>query len=165
MLRQLIASARHLGDLSGVASEVNRLLIGCACLLIAPQPTQQVGARGVISVVAGQRLLKSVDSSQRHLRTFELGDGYGPVEDDDRRGVDTDQLVVEGDDLGPVGIAYVAGEGMHRVDRGENLVSTRCFARHGSGEAFTYQSMALGDERRVPDAAILCIKGDQIATG
>jgi hypothetical protein len=34
-----------------------------------------------------------------HLRALELGDRDGPVEGDDRRAVEPDELVVEGDDL------------------------------------------------------------------
>ena len=40
-----------------------------------------------------------------------IADREGPVEGDDRRGVEADELVVQGDDLPPVGVARVAGRG------------------------------------------------------
>ena len=70
----------------------------------AAQPAQQVGAGRMVGVIAGQRVLETVDGRQCHLRAVELGDRDGPVEGDDRRGVEADELVVEGDDLPPVGV-------------------------------------------------------------
>jgi hypothetical protein len=55
----------------------------------------------MVGVIAGQRVRKPVDGRQCHLRAVKLGDRDGPVEGDDRRGVEADQLVVEGDDLRP----------------------------------------------------------------
>ena len=55
-------------------------------------------------MIAGQLVLETVDGRQRHLRAVNLGHRDGPVEGDDRRGVDADELVVEGDDLRPVGV-------------------------------------------------------------
>jgi hypothetical protein len=74
-------------------------------------------------VIAGQLPLEAVDGRQCHLRAVELADGDGPVEDDDRRGVEVDDLVVQGDDLRPVGRAPVAGGGVYGTDRGEDLVA------------------------------------------
>ena len=70
-------------------------------------------------------ILKTVDGRQCHLRAVKLGDRDGPVEGDDRGGVEVDELVVEGEDLRPVGVAYVAGGGVDGVDRCEDLVATR----------------------------------------
>jgi len=42
---------------------------------------------------------------------------------------------LEGDDLRPVGVAYVAGGGVHGVDRCEDLVATRCYP---GGEALAH---------------------------
>jgi hypothetical protein len=49
--------------------------------------------------MAGQLVLETVDGRQCHFRAVKLGDRDGPVEGDDRGGVDADDLVVEGDDL------------------------------------------------------------------
>src|SRR5438876_2683988 len=53
----------------------------------------------MVGVVTGQLVLETVDGRQCHLRAVKLGDRDGPVEGDDRRGVEADELVVEGDDL------------------------------------------------------------------
>src|SRR6185503_13357946 len=74
----------------------------------------------------------------------------------------TDELVVEGDDLRPVGGAYVAGRSVHGADRGEDLVATRS---HAGGQALAHQPVTLGDQRRVPGPTVLLVEGDQFATG
>jgi hypothetical protein len=59
-------------------------------------------------VTAGRLVTESVDGRRRHLRAVELGDRDGSVGGDERRGVDADELVVEGDDLRPVCVAHTA---------------------------------------------------------
>jgi hypothetical protein len=86
-------------------------------------------------VIAGQLVRKTVDGRQCHLRPVKLGDCDGPVEGDDRRRVEADELVVEGDDLRPVGVADVADGGVHGVDRGEDLVATWS---HPGGQALPH---------------------------
>ncbi len=49
---------------------------------------------------------------------------------------------------------------MHGVDRREDLVAARSLAR---GEALAHQSMAFGDQRRVPCSTVLLVEGDQFA--
>jgi hypothetical protein len=102
-LPQLVAAACQVGDLRGVARQLDGFVVGRARLLAAAQPAQQVGAGRVVGVIAGQLVLKTVDGRQCHLRAVNLGDRDGPVEGDDRRGVEAGELVVEGDDLRPVG--------------------------------------------------------------
>src|SRR5271165_3248845 len=114
----------------------------------------------MVGVIAGQLVLKTVDGRQCHLRTVNLGDRDGPVEGDDRRGVDADELVVEGDDLRPVGVTYVARGGVHGADRCKDLVATRS---HPRGQALAYQPVTLGDQRGVPGPTVLLDKGDQFA--
>jgi hypothetical protein len=53
----------------------------------------------MVGVISGQLVLETVDGCQCHLRAVKLSDRDGPVEGDDRRGVEVDELVVEGDDL------------------------------------------------------------------
>src|SRR5258707_3520929 len=124
-LPQLVAAACQVGDLGGVARQLDGFVVRRARLLTAAQPAQQVGAGRMVGVISGQLVLETVDGRQRHFRAVKLGDRDGPVEGDDRRGVEVDELVVEGEDLGPVGVAYVAGGGVHGVDRREDLVATR----------------------------------------
>ncbi len=104
-LPQLVAAACQVGDLGGVARHLDGFAVRRARLLAAAQPAQQIGAGRVAGVIAGQLVLKTVDGRQCYLRSVKLGDRDGPVEGDDRRGVDADELVVEGDDLRPVGVA------------------------------------------------------------
>jgi acyl-CoA synthetase (AMP-forming)/AMP-acid ligase II len=124
-LPQLVAAACQVGGLGGVARQLNGFVVRRARLLTAAQPAQQVGAGHVVSVIAGQLGRETVDGRQRHLRAVKLGDRDGPVEGDDRRGLEADELVVEGDHLRPVGVARVAGGGVHGADRCEDLVGTR----------------------------------------
>jgi hypothetical protein len=105
----------------------------------------------MVGVIAGQLVLETVDGRQCNLRAVELGGRDGSVEGDDRRGVEADELVVEGDDLRPVGVSYVAGGGVHGVDRSEELVASRS---HPGGQALAHQPMPLGDQRRVPGPTV-----------
>jgi hypothetical protein len=114
----------------------------------------------MVGVIAGQLVLQTVDGRQCHLRAVELGDRDGSVEGHDRRGVEADEPVVEGDDLRPVGVAYVAGGGVYGVDRCEDLVATRSYP---GGQALAHQPVPLGDQRRVPSPTVLLVEGDQFA--
>src|SRR5712691_2789599 len=124
-LPQLVAAACQVGGLGGVAGQLDGFAVRRTRLLTAAQPAQQVGAGRMVGVIAGQLVLKTVDGRQCHLRAVKLGHRDGPVEGDDRRGVDADELVVEGEDLRPVGVTYVAGGGVHGADRCKDLVATR----------------------------------------
>jgi hypothetical protein len=53
----------------------------------------------MVGVISGQLVLKSVEGRQCYLRAVKLGDRDGPLEGDDRLGIDADELVVENDDL------------------------------------------------------------------
>ncbi len=48
-------------------------------LPVPAQPAQQVGAGGVVGVIAGQRALESIDGGRCHLRAVELRDRDGPT--------------------------------------------------------------------------------------
>src|SRR6266542_6148236 len=100
-LPQLVAAACQVGGLGGVARQLDGFVVRRARVLTAAQPAQQVGAGRMVGVIAGQRVLKTVDGRQCHLRAVKLGHRDGPVEGDDRRGVEADELVVEGEDLRP----------------------------------------------------------------
>ena len=96
-----------MSGLGGVARQRDGRVIGRARLLAPAQPAQQVGAGGVEDAIARKR--QAVDLRQRDLGAVELGHRDRPVEPHDRRGVEADELVVEGDDLRPVRVAYFAG--------------------------------------------------------
>src|ERR1700733_835162 len=92
-LPQFIPAACQVGPLSGVARQFDGFVVRRARLLTAPQPAQQVGAGRMVGVIAGQLFIKTVEDRQRHFRAVKLGDRDGPVEGDDRRGVEADELV------------------------------------------------------------------------
>ena len=75
----------------------------------------------------------------------------------------TDELVVEGDDLRPVRVAYVAGGGVHGVDRRKDLIATRSGPGVGSSQALAHEPMTLGDQLRNPGPTVLLVEGDQFA--
>lgn len=106
-----VAPAHEVGGLRGVACARDGVVVCRTRLAAAAETSQQRGSGRVVGVVAGERRLEPVDDRQCHLRAVELDHGDGPVEGDDRRGVETDELVVGGDDLRPVGIAGVVGGG------------------------------------------------------
>ena len=64
------------------------------------QPAQEVGPDGVEEVVRLEG--QPVEGREPGFGALDLGDGDGSVEGDDRRRVEVDQLVVEGQDLAPV---------------------------------------------------------------
>ena len=66
------------------------------------EPAEHVGACDVPRVVARQR--QSVDQAEADLRTVQLCNCDRAVEGDDRRRVESDQLVVQRDNLRPVGV-------------------------------------------------------------
>src|SRR5438105_15347209 len=71
-LSQLVAAARQVGGLGGVARQLDGLVVGRARLLTAAQPAQQVGAGGMVDVITGQPVPKTVDGRQCHLRAISV---------------------------------------------------------------------------------------------
>jgi hypothetical protein len=96
-LSHLLAAAPQVGGIGGVARQLDSFVVLRARRFHASQPAQQVCAGRMVSVIACQLVLQTSDGRQCYLRTVELGDRDGPVEDDDRRAVEADELVVEGD--------------------------------------------------------------------
>ena len=82
----------------------------------AAQPAQQVGAGRMVGVIAGQFVLQTVDGRQCHLWAVELRlTAMARLRAMIGEVVEADELVVEGGDLRPVGVAYIAGGGVHGV--------------------------------------------------
>ena len=88
-----------------VAREGDRPVVGRARLDATVHPAQQLGTRGVERVVPVERVPEGVERGQCDVGAVDLGDRDGAVEGDDGRAVEADELVVEGDDLRPVGVA------------------------------------------------------------
>src|SRR5260370_23792410 len=60
-LPQLVAAACQVGDLGGVARQLDGFVVRGARLVTAAQPAQQVGAGRMVGVIAGQLVLKTID--------------------------------------------------------------------------------------------------------
>ena len=81
----------------------------------------------------------------------DLGHRDRPVERDHRARRDGQQLVVQRQDLGPVGGGRDGRVAVHGVDRGLDLVR----ARLAAAQALPDEGLALGDQRAVPARPVL----------
>ena len=98
---------------------------------------------------SAERDIQRVDEGERRGGTVPLADGDGPVERDHRRRREGEQVVVEGDDLAPVGRRLA----VHRLDRGLHLVRTGVAAAQAAPD----EVAALLGEVVVPPAAVLVL--------
>ena len=98
-----------------------------------------------------------VHQRQRGSRAADLADGDGPVEGHDRGGGDGEQPVVQGDDLGPVGLLDGPSIGMHGVDGRLELIGTGLVAAKAAAE----DRLAFLDQGLMPD----CISTDLTVQG
>src|SRR5215468_9629284 len=145
----------------GVAGEYQGLVVGEAGLAGAVEPAQVFRAGGGQVVVAGQLRLggEGVEGCQRGGGPAGLAEGDGAVEGHDGGGPDRDQLVVEGQDLRPVGGLEAGrggvggGDGGHQGVAGVGAVGQRLA---GEGEAFA-------DLAVVPGVAVLVGQHEQPA--
>jgi hypothetical protein len=69
-------------------------------------------------VIGAQVRRDRIKRGQRSGGTLDLGDGDGPIECNDRRRHDRVELIVQGDDLRPVGCLKRVGGTVHGLDRG-----------------------------------------------
>src|SRR5487761_2640688 len=79
---QVVAPARQIGRLGDVARQIDGPVVRQARFVTQAEPMQQIGARRVIGVIGGQRVLEAVDGRQCYLRPLQLGNRDGPVERD-----------------------------------------------------------------------------------
>ncbi len=96
-----VAAALEKGELGRILGAGDRSLVGERRLGGAAQTSQQVGADGMEQVVAVE--VEAVDEGERRIRSFDLGHRDRPVERDDRGRGERQQLVVQLQDLPPVG--------------------------------------------------------------
>src|SRR5438270_10025447 len=90
-----------------------------------------------------------------------LRDGNGPVERHDRGRGEREELVVEREDLVPVGFGRCDGVAVDGVDRGLELVGTWLVSPQASFD----ERLAFLDQIVVPEAAILFGKRYELALG
>ena len=91
------------------------------------------------------------DGGEGDVGPVHLGDGHGPVEGDDRRRRHPLEVVVELDDLAPVGVGGRGGVAVHGVDGGLDLERPGLVA----AQARPHERLALGDLVPIPRAAVL----------
>ena len=123
------------------------------------QAAQQVRPGGVERVVAVE--IEAVDQRERYVRAVDLAHRDGSVQRDDWRRRDGEKLVVERDDLRPVGRLDRVGVGVHRIYGRLNLVRAGPVA----AQAGTHDRLAFVDHRPVPSAAVLMTKEDEGTVG
>ena len=107
--------------LASVLGAGDRAVEGRARLVSAARAKQQLGADDVPAVVLLKRERKPVDDCERGVRPVDLGHGDRPVECDDRRGIEGEEVVVELHDLPPVGGIDRGRVGVDGRDRGLQL--------------------------------------------
>ena len=127
---------------------------------VATGAGEQVGARGVVGLVVGESLVVDlVEGGEAGIGTVELGDRDGAVEIDDRAGSQLGELVVERDDLCPVGRRRGGGVGVDGGDGGVDLIRAGLVA----SKTCPHQLMPFGDEVAVPQVAVLVGESDHRA--
>ena len=127
----------------------------------AARGAQQIGADGVEQVVALER--QGIETASAGAGTVDLGERDGAVQRR-RRGPrgERDQLVVEREDLPPVGVlARVRGVAVDRVDRRLDLVGPGLVRAAGTA----HDRLALGDQAAIPAAAVLVGQAHEAAVG
>src|SRR5258707_9971 len=120
LLGEFSAVGQEGGALGGVVGSIDRRVVCRQCVGVAAQASQQVGADGVVQVVAVE--VQRVEEGERGFGSVDLGHGDRTVEGDDRGGVVGQQLVVELHDLRPVGGGRGWGVAVDGVDRRLDLV-------------------------------------------
>ena len=98
------------------------MFVGGRGLAVSAQPLQQVGSCGVVWVVVVE--VQLVHQGQRSRRALHFSDSDGAVEGHDGSGGDGKQLVLQGDDLGPVGLLDGPSICMDSVDGRLELIGT-----------------------------------------
>ena len=93
---------------------------GLRCVSLS-ESTQRCAASCVHEVIVVEVGCDCVEGSERSAGTFCLADGDGPIERNHGGGHDREQMIVEIDDLGPVGCFERVGVAVHGLDRGLEL--------------------------------------------
>ena len=145
--------------LGGVFRQGDRARVRRGCFRRAAQASQEVGADGVKKVV--HRDLCGIDEAQRRFRSLDFRHRDGAVQRDDRVRVELQEMVVESNDLRPVGGRRRARLAVHGLDRGLDLVG----ARRVPSQAGAHERLAFRDEPRIPPLAVLVGQRHEGAVG
>ena len=116
----------------------------------APAGTgEEIGAGGVVRLVVLERgHVERVEGVEAGGGAPQLADGDGPVEGGHRVGAQGEELVVEGDDLGPVGGRGAGGVGVDGGDGGLDLERTGLVAAQAA-RTRVWPSVMSGRSQRV----------------
>ena len=125
--------------------------------MVASQPAKQVRTDRVKQVIAVE--LQSIDYLESRSGPDHLGHRDGPVQGHDRPRGERRELVIEREDLSPIGVLGTAGIAVDRVDRCLDLVG----AGLGAPQAFAHQRLPLGDQLAIPAAAVLICEEHKVA--
>jgi hypothetical protein len=121
------------------------------------QAPQQVRADGVKQMDVAQ--VEVVDERERRIRALDLGDRDGAIARHDRARHEREQLVIERDDLVPVGIGRGGRVAVDGVDRRLDLVRPGGVAP----QAAANDRLALGDQIVIPGPAVLVGQQHELA--
>src|SRR5207244_3887355 len=110
---------------------------------------QKVGPRGVEEVVVCK--IEVVKQRQRGAWPLQLAHGDGPIQRDDRSGRDRKELVVQSEDLAPVGRLDRRRISVDGANRGLDLVRAGTVPPKAGADDL----LALLDHRSVPPGAVL----------
>ena len=102
-----------------------------------------------------------VDENERGCGAVYLADRDGAVEGDDGGGGKLEQVVVEGDNLRPVGLVEGCCVGVHGADRGLELVGAGLVSAQTAAD----DRLAFFDPSPVPACAILVAEQHERAVG
>jgi len=78
-LLELVSATRQVRDLGGIGRERDCFAVRRARLVSAAQAAQQIGARRMVGVIAGQLALEAVDDCQRPRRASTTASVFRPV--------------------------------------------------------------------------------------
>src|SRR5581483_8579658 len=142
---------------SGVVRASDRSLIRALCLDVAAEAAQEVGPDRVEEVVVGQ--VESLYRGQRLGGSLDLGDGNRTIERRHGARRDRHELIIQLQDLSPIGLPDAARIAVDRIDGCLNLV------RPGpvTCNAQTHQLLPLADEIAIPAGTVLVRQEDQLA--
>jgi len=116
---------------------------------VTAQPPEQVGADGVVHVVPAE--LKAVHDGERDGRILDFSHCDGPVQRDHRARRDDHELVVQLQDLTPVGSGRHRRVAVHGADRRLDLVRAGSVTPQASAD----EVLPFGDEGAVPAGPVL----------
>src|SRR5437588_2110903 len=145
--------------LCSIVGEGKCPLVGKRGLGIAAPPAEQVGTEGGIEVVT--LAVQRVDQAKRGVRTLHLGEGYRAIQLYNRARSHDQELVVELEDLPPIGLGGAACVAVHGLDRGLQLVGPGPI----DSQTAAHQLLSLRDEIAIPKAAVLIDEQDQVTVG